>query len=979
MTEAARDSAILTAALRYAARGWPVFPCSPENKRPLVPTAAETRAGFFVDVEGERHDVVKGEGGLKLASCDARQIRAWWTRWPNAMIGMPTGETVGVAVVDLDPRLVPADAMLRSLATFCGPGALPPAPLVRTQSRGLHLWFAYPLLPVGEKLGNRAGLFAKFDKGVAGLEETIREHVDIRGEGGYVILPPSRMNSGNLYDWEQTPFDLGDAPFPPMPTRLLDAVLKRGEFAPKSKASPAGERRAPSRVLSADERVRKYGLNALAMECAELARTPEGRRHDQLNLAAFNLGTLVGAGALSENTARSEIEASAQWPGSVWTQKEADTLEDGLRAGMARPRDLSGLASTRYSRPPEGEAREARPLSSSPASRTSLDDEGARSSPAPSSSAPPPSPLEGDEADASHPREDGDREPDAFGGGRGGEARARIHALLQDGDLLWRAIEQPQNDTGNGQRLMIWFGGELCFIRGVGWAAWAGTHWSRDDGPERAWRLAQLIGPLIEEEADALSVTRREKRILEEAAPYEGKPRGDLDDFAKSLIIDAGIVRKQLEDRKKTRRRFAIGTGNAGKIKAMLECAEPHCTQPIDAFDADPLAFNCLNGTLKFARVEDIENANSDEPRWTLGLDFGPHDKADLIGKVAPVIYDPEATCPRFLAFVERFLPKVAVREFVQTYFGYGLTGISSAQLLAYFYGGGANGKSVFIETMARVFGAYLQMLPVESISGEGQRRGDQANPEFARLPGARIVRVSELEKGMKLKEALIKALTGGEPMLARGLHKEFFEFHPVFKGVLSSNHKPEIYQFDEGIWRRIALVHWEVTIPLEERRDFETVVGELASEASGILNWLIGGLRRYMEQGLRLPAEVQAATAAHRDDMDPVARYVRHCVSIVDGIDCEAELKANPDFQPPEEARVYARAVFDGFNRYMIANGLRPWSEKAFSMQLAERAQSFGFMRFEKRVRYYAPCRLHAIPAAENPAQSDPGWQPPD
>jgi putative DNA primase/helicase len=346
-------------------------------------------------------------------------------------------------------------------------------------------------------------------------------------------------------------------------------------------------------------------------------------------------------------------------------------------------------------------------------------------------------------------------------------------------------------------------------------------------------------------------------------------------------------------------------------------------------------------------------------------VDFRGHAREDRITKMAPVAYQPGYVSPLWSAFTGRFLPDQPVHDFAQTFHGIGITGLR-VQALVYHYGGGANGKSVAMEVMARVLGQYVQMLPVEALSGDGQRRSDQATPEFARLPGARVVRVSELPKGFKLKEALIKALTGGEPILARHLNKGFFEFQPVFKPVLSSNHKPEIYGTDHGIWRRMNLVPWTVTIPEAEQRSFDDVVAEMVAEGSGVLNWLITGLGRYIAEGLRAPEAVKVATNEHRSDMDPVARFVTHCVGVLTLTDeFKAELEADDKLEPPENVRVYARDMHQAFNRWMDANGQKPWGETAFGRQMGERAEQFGFKRYDKRVRYFAPVSLHDVPEA--------------
>jgi putative DNA primase/helicase len=122
-----------------------------------------------------------------------------------------------------------------------------------------------------------------------------------------------------------------------------------------------------------------------------------------------------------------------------------------------------------------------------------------------------------------------------------------------------------------------------------------------------------------------------------------------------------------------------------------------------------------------------------------------------------------------------------ALRRFLQRYHGYALTGLTGEQCLISNYGNGANWKSTFVELVARIMGPYAQTIPFESISGDVQKSGSQASPEFARLPGARMVRASEPDHNVQFKEGLIKSLTDGEPMLTRANFKDFFEFRPDF------------------------------------------------------------------------------------------------------------------------------------------------------------------------------------------------------
>jgi putative DNA primase/helicase len=172
--------AMLEAALIYASIGWPVFPCNPKQgqggKRPLV-------AGADKDEQGK---AVPKTGGLWRASSDEKQIRAWWGKYPKALIGVPTGKRIGLFVVDLDPRDGECiDEVRARLEAAVGP--LPPCPISVTQSGGWHLWFRNP---GGDLPKNSAARIPG---------------VDWRGEGGYVIVPPSTMSDGKAYSWLVAP------------------------------------------------------------------------------------------------------------------------------------------------------------------------------------------------------------------------------------------------------------------------------------------------------------------------------------------------------------------------------------------------------------------------------------------------------------------------------------------------------------------------------------------------------------------------------------------------------------------------------------------------------------------------------------------------------------------------------------------------------------------------------------------------------
>lgn len=229
-------SPMLDAALRYAELGLPVFPCKPETKAPLV--------GPDKDAAGNK---VEGTGGFHKATTDADQIKAWWAKWPTAMIGMPTGEKSGIDVLDLDVDEKKGKDGLVEIPDWKSRSPI----IVRTPRGGRHLWF-------------------KSDGSVSNSTDNIALGVDTRGRGGYVILPPSkngvaayRFEHGNEHKLEKLslfPDDLKarlgtDDKAPsrePVPEHLKSAGGVGKSFDPRDYNAPTAE---PERVAAAMEAI----------------------------------------------------------------------------------------------------------------------------------------------------------------------------------------------------------------------------------------------------------------------------------------------------------------------------------------------------------------------------------------------------------------------------------------------------------------------------------------------------------------------------------------------------------------------------------------------------------------------------------------------------------------------------------------------------------------------------------------------------
>lgn len=313
---------MLAEALAYAARGWPVFPCNPETKRPLV--------GKDRDKDGKE---IPNTGGVKKATTDEAQIREWWGRWPLALIGVAMGGRAGVWVIDFDPR--DGETVDEVEARFIAEvGALPAGPQSRTQSGGKHVWLT---MPEGEEPRNSVKRL---------------KNIDWRAEGGYVIAPPSVMKSGTKYEWIISPDFIG---FPKPTEAILDLVMRRGKWAPQQ--TPKAVARAG--YVPSNDKIRRYCTLALQKASARVAAAIEGTWNNTLNNEALNIGHLVGTGGITYDEAYESLrDAAYAW--GIGNDDKAlvpgGTLERALHDGMREPKDLSHVGTlTRPEREPEPE------------------------------------------------------------------------------------------------------------------------------------------------------------------------------------------------------------------------------------------------------------------------------------------------------------------------------------------------------------------------------------------------------------------------------------------------------------------------------------------------------------------------------------------------------------------------------------------------------------------------------------------------
>lgn len=377
----------------------------------------------------------------------------------------------------------------------------------------------------------------------------------------------------------------------------------------------------------------------------------------------------------------------------------------------------------------------------------------------------------------------------------------------------------PLTEVGNAERLVKSYGSKIRYCPHLkNWFIWNGKAWKGDD-IQKIKSLAKLTVRAIYTE------------------------------------ITKGLTSQEANEISKHAQRSETDY----RINSMINLAQSEpgiAILPIE-LDHDPWLFNCQNGTVNLQT----------------GV-LQPHSPADFNSKISSVIFDPNAQCPVFLDFLNRiFSTNQSLISYIQRILGYSLTGDSREQCFFMLYGSGANGKSTLLEIFRTLMGNYARNAAISTFLVQ---KNSSIPNDIAYLHGARFVSSIELEHGKSLSEAFVKQVTGGDIITARQLYKEFFEFTPAFKVFIATNHKPNVHGTDEGIWRRIRLIPFEVAIP-ESERD-KNLLQKLKNELSGIFNWTLKGCLDWQKFGLGDPQEVVSATQLYRNEMDVIGDFIDDC-----------------------------------------------------------------------------------------------------
>lgn len=397
------------------------------------------------------------------------------------------------------------------------------------------------------------------------------------------------------------------------------------------------------------------------------------------------------------------------------------------------------------------------------------------------------------------------------------------------------------------------------------------------------------------------------------------------------LVVDDES--KKDEAKKKWYKFISKTRSNASK-KNMLSEVKHHVSVGHDEFDKNDMLLNTPSGYV------DLTNG-----------EIHDHNYKKMFARSTNAEYSDSIDCPLWIQFVHQIMGNnEEMVHYLQKMIGYCATGSTAEQKMFIAYGNGRNGKSVMFDTVQNVMGGYSRTMNVETIMAKASSSSSQANSDIARLENARFVLSSEANEGSRLDEGLVKQMTGGDKLVARYQYGSEFEFTPKFKILMATNHVPLIRGTDEGIWRRLVLIPFDVQIP-EDKVDPQLKY-KLEAESMGILNWIVQGAIMWQQEGLKEPEIIRSASHAYRGEMDTVLTF----------------MSEQCDFA--ETYSVKARDLYHNYKTWAESTGNYLMSETKFGKKMAEKINDRNLtingkdVHLDKRRstngNYYLGLRIH-------------------
>lgn len=462
--------------------------------------------------------------------------------------------------------------------------------------------------------------------------------------------------------------------------------------------------------------------------------------------------------------------------------------------------------------------------------------------------------------------EEGVNGVDDFLGKKGATDFAKFLEDAQEGKNLQGVAAFPLTDYGNAERLIARHGLNLKWNTITdGWYYWDEKRWTED------------------------------KLLRAEA-------------WAKETVRAIPDVEGAVTDDGENLQSYARKCESRDKLNSMLALARSQPAIPVlsTEFDAGAYLLNCANGTLDLKTGE-----------------LRPHRREDLLTKICPVGYDPEAKAERWGVFLQEiFNADRSLIDFIWQSVGYSLINGNPEKFLFICVGGQDTGKSTFLTVVRSLLGDYAQPADIQTFMGK-------INPnvynDLADLYGARLVTASETSENDRLNDGLVKMATGNDPVTACRKYENQFKYVPGFKIWLSVNHKPIINDGSGAMWGRVQVLPFEMRFWRRENPGAppwgpfmdQNLGAALLTELPGILAWAVRGCRDWMDNGFRIPDVVRIAVREYERESDVVGQFLDECCIVGDGYE------------------VRAGDLYDAYESWAKRRGLRAMNAIGFGRKL--------------------------------------------
>lgn len=385
-----------------------------------------------------------------------------------------------------------------------------------------------------------------------------------------------------------------------------------------------------------------------------------------------------------------------------------------------------------------------------------------------------------------------------------------------------------------------------------------------------------------------------------------------VQDIIKCLRLSQKYAFKIEDEDKRTKTlKWLLSSESQAKISAALNLMSsvPFMCASVSQFDRDDMLLNVQNGTI------DLRTGNLLE-----------HDRNNFITKICNVSYDPESRSIVFDTFLEEITEDNTEKKiYLQKLCGYCCTGNIKEEEFYQAKGTGQNGKTKLFETVNYCLGSYAVTASPDILMAKDMT---SIPNDIARLQGTRLALMSEPDPGKRFSDNAIKSLTGGDTIIARYLHKEFFEFKMKAKLIMLTNHETRAVGTDHGLWRRIVVIPFTYQVP-EDKKD-KNLQEKLIADAKAVLTWMVQGCLMWQREGLEQPQELVRVKNEYRQGQDAVGLFLDECCT--------------------EGGKVKASELYSGYKQWCTDTGEYELSNREFSKRLREK----GYVTFKSSVIYW-------------------------